>query len=82
MQIIRVCGQASGREYLLTVEEQDLELKLLDFLRKNNITIASSCDGAMICKKCIIQDGILSCRPTVKEFLQSRPEAVVMVSYL
>lgn len=79
---IKVCGQASGREYILAVLAEDLSLTLLEFLRKNNITIASSCDGAGVCRKCEIQDGILTCGPTVREYLQSRPDGIIFVGYL
>lgn len=81
MQII-LQGKASGRVYTIEVLPEHLELNLLSFLRLQGFTIASSCDGAGVCQKCVIQDGILSCGPTVSEFLQSRPDGVVIVSYL
>lgn len=81
MQII-LQGGASGREYPLEVLLEHYDLSLMDFLRSKGFTIASSCDGVGVCQKCMIQDGILSCGPTVIEFLQSRPDGIVIVDYL
>jgi hypothetical protein len=79
---ITLKGLASQNVWIFKVSDEDLDLTLMDFLRKNQMMIASSCSGAGICKKCVIQDEILSCRPTVREFLQGRPQADVIVSYL
>jgi len=81
LQII-LHGKASGRVYPIEVLPEHFDLSLLDFLRSKGFTIASSCDGAGICQKCVIQDGILSCGPTVIEFLKTRPDGIVIVDYL
>jgi ferredoxin len=54
----------------------------MDFLRRKGITIASSCDGEGVCKKCDIQNGWLTCQMTLEEFLQRQPDKQVIVSYL
>lgn len=79
---ITVKGLASNNTWTFPISEEEMEMILMDFLRKKQMMIASSCSGAGICRKCIIQDDILTCVPTVKEFLQSRHDGIVIVSYL
>lgn len=77
-----VRGLASGREYKIPYQEQDLTQDLLTFLRSRRITIASSCDGEGVCRKCEIQNGWLTCELTLEEFLRRQPDGIVEVSYL
>lgn len=79
---ITLHGRASQKDYILEVLPEHYDLTLMDFLRLKGFTIASSCSGAGVCKKCVIQDGILSCRPAVSEFLKERPDGLVIVDYL
>ncbi|MFA5584320.1 MAG: hypothetical protein WDA09_08905 [Bacteriovoracaceae bacterium] len=79
---ITIHGMASGRIYKIEVKSEHYDLSLLEFLRSKGFTIASSCDGAGVCQKCVIQDGILSCGPTVIEFLKTRPDGIVIIDYL
>jgi Na+-transporting NADH:ubiquinone oxidoreductase subunit NqrF len=81
VQVI-VKGLASGRDYPVSYEQCDLEVDLLHFLRGKGITIASSCDGEGVCKKCVIQNGWLTCELTLEEFLKRRPDGVIEVAYL
>lgn len=55
---------------------------MLQWLRKNNVTIASSCDGEGVCKKCKIQNDWLTCELSVEEFLKRQPDGMIKVSYL
>lgn len=66
----------------ITYDEFDLKEVLLYFLRKKGITIASSCDGAGVCKKCSIQNDWLTCKMTLEEFLQRQPNKEIIVGYL
>lgn len=80
MSIIRLKGLASGQEWELKVQSQDESL--LDFLKSKNIPIASSCNGEGVCKKCMIQNEILTCQISIKEFILAYPNQAVEVSYL
>lgn len=79
---IEVVGKASGRSTMIDYEASELDDLLLFFLRKKGITIASSCDGEGVCKRCDIQNGWLTCRLTLKDFLQRQPDGKLFVGYL
>lgn len=79
---IEVHGTASGKIYPINYEEQDLDDLLLFFLRRKGITIASSCDGEGVCKRCDIQNGWLTCRLTLQKLLELSPDGKIFVSYL
>jgi hypothetical protein len=79
---IELKGLASGRSSFINYELEDLNEVLLTFLRKKGITIASSCDGEGVCKKCVIQNDWLTCKLTLKEFLQRQSDGKIFVSYL
>ena len=64
----------------LTLKESDQNLSLLEILRINSIPIASSCDGEGICKKCLVNDELISCQIKVKDFL-ARGENTIKISY-
>jgi ferredoxin len=75
-------GLASGQKHELNLEGDEMKDILMDWLRKKNVTIASSCDGEGVCKKCNIQNDWLTCQLTMEEFLQRQPDGLVYVSYL
>ena len=79
---IEVLGLASGRSSFIDYSDSDLGVLLLHFLRRKGITIASSCDGEGVCKRCDIQNGWLTCRLTLKDFLLRQPDGKVCVGYL
>ena len=79
---IEIQGKASGQSKFISYREQDLQQILLDFLREKGITIASSCGGEGVCKKCDIQNGWLTCQMTLEEFIQRQPDKKIIVSYL
>jgi len=79
---IEIKGKASGRSSFITYEELDLKENLLSFLRKKGVTIASSCDGEGVCKKCVIQNDWLTCMMTLEEFFQRQPNRQIIVDYL
>jgi Na+-transporting NADH:ubiquinone oxidoreductase subunit NqrF len=79
---VTIVGMASGKRQHLQVPTSDLKENLLKWLRTQNITIASSCDGEGVCKKCVIQNDWLTCQLTLEEFLQHQPDGLIYVAYL
>lgn len=79
---ITVVGAASKREINFEVENHELSENLLEWLRARGVMIASSCSGEGICKKCIIQNGWLSCKLTLKLFFEREPSGKILVDYL
>ncbi len=79
---IKVKGLASGRVYPVEALEGDYPKNLLDWLREKKFTIASSCGGEGVCKKCSIQNDWLTCELTLKEFLERQPDGIIEVAYL
>jgi Na+-transporting NADH:ubiquinone oxidoreductase subunit NqrF len=79
---VEIKGLASGRSTFISYDDSDLSDTLLDFLMKKDITIASSCGGEGVCRKCIIQNEWLTCTLTLKEFLQRQEDGKILVGYL
>ena len=62
-QAIAIHGTASDSfRYLPELTKEDEIMSLLDYLNKQNQGIASSCLGEGVCKKCIINQDVLSCQ--------------------
>lgn len=78
---VKVIGDASKKEYKISVLKDDLELSLLLFLTKNGLPIASSCSGKNVCKKCVVNEQVLSCSLTVKDFI-NKHNTNIRISYL
>lgn len=55
----------------INYNDPDLAKDLLSFLREAEIPIASSCSGSGICKLCNINDNIISCEITLKDFIKT-----------
>jgi len=79
---VTVMGLASGKSQSLSYQMEDLQLDMLTWLRSKGITVASSCDGEGVCKKCSIQNGWLTCELTLEEFLKRQPDGKIEISYL
>lgn len=61
----------------------DKNINLMSFLLANKITIASSCNGEGQCRKCIVNNSIISCQTTLKEFIDSNEDDLtITISYL
>jgi uncharacterized 2Fe-2S/4Fe-4S cluster protein (DUF4445 family) len=76
-----VLGLASGKTY----GPWQLPFRptlLMDFLRAQGIPVASSCGGDGVCRKCVVNEDVLSCQVTVEQFLSDHPSGVVGISYL
>lgn len=82
MPVIEVRGLASQTSRFLNISDKNMNETLLDFLRSNGVTIASSCDGEGVCKKCGIQNGWLTCELTLEEFFKRQPDGKIFVGYL
>ena len=54
----------------------------MDFLIKNGITVASSCAGEGRCRKCIVNENVLSCQINLKQFILNEVENTIEISYL
>jgi Na+-transporting NADH:ubiquinone oxidoreductase subunit NqrF len=79
---IEVKGLASKTSRLIEFSDADLETDLLTLLRSRGVTVASSCDGEGVCKKCNIQNGWLTCELTLKDFLERQPDGKIEIGYL
>jgi len=82
MSVIQIMGIASNSSSEIHYRDLDLDKNLLRFLREKGITIASSCDGEGVCKKCSIQNDWLTCKLTLKTFLERQNDGKIFVSYL
>ncbi|PIK15828.1 2Fe-2S iron-sulfur cluster-binding protein [Halobacteriovorax sp. JY17] len=77
-----IFGQASHTQIKkITLKESDLEKTILEFLQENKIPVASSCMGEGICKKCVINENILSCFKLVKD-IYNWEKPTIYISYL
>lgn len=65
----------------IILKNKDLDKNLLAFLQEKEFPIASSCRGEMVCQKCILSTGVLSCSLTLQEFLTQHGN-IVEVDYL
>ncbi len=80
--MIEVRGLASGASTHYPYGTMDLGTNLLTWLRRQGVTIASSCDGEGVCKRCTIQNAWTTCEMTLGEFLERCPEGTILVGYL
>ena len=74
---IRVKGLASGKD-LGDFPINDREEILMFFLLRQGLPIASSCAGDGVCRKCVVNEDVLSCQARVGDWVKT----VVEVSYL
>jgi uncharacterized 2Fe-2S/4Fe-4S cluster protein (DUF4445 family) len=76
-----VHGLASGKTWG-PYHPTSLNQTLLDYLVSLGHPVASSCSGEGVCKKCVIQNDMLSCQYTIEEFMKAVPDGVVKIGYL
>ena len=82
MQLI-IIGKASNSK-ILSIELNQIqpdETSLMNLLKSYDITIASSCDGAGKCKKCVVNNEILSCQVSASDFYKMYGSEII-ISYL
>lgn len=82
MKKCQVFGLASKKLVAELSVQAGFKGSLMNFLMQNQIPIASSCNGAGSCKKCVVNSTILSCQVSLEDFTRDRETAVVEVSYL
>lgn len=83
MYSIKVKGLASGKLVQdVTIREPIEDISLMDFLLQKGIPIASSCQGQGVCSKCTVNNNLLSCQITLKNFLKLSPHQEISISYL
>lgn len=83
MYSLKIKGLASGLIVKnITIKEPIEEISLLDFLLIKDIPIASSCQGQGACSKCIVNNNLLSCQISLKNFLKLSPLQEISISYL
>ena len=68
ISLIDIYGSASKK--LLIRRElsiQDLNISLMSFLQNLGLPIASSCQGDGICRLCVVNEKVISCKTSVRE---------------
>jgi Na+-transporting NADH:ubiquinone oxidoreductase subunit NqrF len=82
MPLIEIVGHASKTSRMIEVDTNDKDENLLHWLRRHGVTMASSCDGEGVCKKCVIQNNLLSCKLSLKTFFELHPDGKIHIGYL
>lgn len=83
--ILKVQGLASQKEIAEFIfdDPKDIpHLSLMEFLRSKKIPIASSCFGEGVCRRCKVNEGLLTCQVSVYEFLTQSPNTPLLIDYL
>lgn len=78
--MVKVIGLASKKENIIAPSPEELKLTVMDFLLKRGYPIASSCSGEGICKKCVVNEVLVSCQIKLEDFLEQNSE--IKISYL
>ena len=83
-QYIIIFGLASNKiiKKIVIPNKLSEKISLMDFLISNNITIASSCGGDGACKRCVVNNNLLSCQISLSEFIRQNETTIVEISYL
>lgn len=81
---LKIMGKASGKLIgELPLDDSDTFINLMEFLRKKEFPIASSCWGDGVCKKCVLLlNGMetLSCQIKLSEI--NKIENIIEIDYL
>lgn len=77
-----IFGRASKTYAQIEIKKDDLQKNLLQWLVENKVTVASSCGGHGVCKKCHIQKSWLTCQITVDQFIKLEPSLTLYFDYL
>jgi hypothetical protein len=78
VQLIVFGNASQSTVRLIDIYQDDFNKKLMDFLIENEIPVASSCSGANVCKLCSVNESIVSCQVTVKDFLDKYGNRVTL----
>jgi Na+-transporting NADH:ubiquinone oxidoreductase subunit NqrF len=83
MYQVNIWGKASNKLICSKkVSNDEVNENALVWLRNQNIPIASSCNGDGVCKKCVINNNVLSCKTTLNDLVTSADQILIEVSYL
>lgn len=83
MYQVNIWGKASNKLICSKkVSNEEVNENALVWLRNQNIPIASSCNGDGVCKKCVINNNVLSCKITLNDLVISADQILIEVSYL
>jgi len=83
MYSITIKGLASGKIVTILKFEHILDdISLMDYLLQQGIPVASSCLGQGVCSKCIVNNNLLSCQISLKNFVKLNPDQEISISYL
>jgi uncharacterized 2Fe-2S/4Fe-4S cluster protein (DUF4445 family) len=83
MHTIKITGLASGKIIkILSIEKIPDNTTLMYYLTSQGIPIASSCNGEGVCSKCNINNNLLSCQISLKDFIKLHPDPEIFISYL
>lgn len=77
---IKILGKASQTTSLLEIEPEHFQLSLMDYLNLKGFAIASSCSGVGVCKKCIVNEDLVSCQITLQEVIEQKLK-VISIDY-
>lgn len=86
MKELIIFGDASKKEIKkISISYRDFDSNLMDFLRRNEIPVASSCSGDGICLKCVTVCGhqkFLTCQKRVRDLFRETDSQTLSFSYL
>ena len=68
ISLIEIYGLASKKLLInQKLSSEDLKTNLMSFLQGLNLPIASSCQGDGICRLCVVNEKVISCKTSVRE---------------
>lgn len=87
-QSITIVGNASLKTIAVLpitseIYQRYKTLSLMNFLIDHGIRIASSCSGEGVCKKCVVNNHLISCQITLEQYLnQQNNDMIITINYL
>ena len=82
--VLYIDGLASRSRQEISFQEKEKTISLMDFLRLKSVSIASSCYGEGVCKKCVLKinnEEKLSCQIPMSFFTEESPY-IIEIDYL
>ncbi len=73
-------GRASQKTIKEFYVDENSQRSFLEILRDEEVLVASSCFGEGVCKRCIINNDVLSCQLTPSQISESEFE--ILIDYL
>ena len=84
ISLIKIYGHASKKLLInRKLSSEDLKTNLMSFLQNLNLPIASSCQGEGICRLCVVNEKVISCKISVKDLpVDEKGVRKVTIGYL